>query len=570
MSKLNIRTLLACGFTLVGIMVAGVALVSYREVARLNALSSSVRENVTKRDLTVNLQMNFERQIAAMRGFLISGQEKYAATNLSARHDFEEGLRQLETRLTTPQGRELDSHLKEVYYSYAPNFDRAIEQRRTGNLQGANDTIFNDHVSELRADLSKTLQELVDWYDHEKGEAYKEQDETTSRARSAIRLGSLAAILITVVTSTGIMISITRNMANVAEIVNVLGELRRNNLAVPDMEVKAEDEIGRACRALNEMKEALREMVEKISFTAEHLASASEELSSTAELQARGAETQSGQAGQVAAAMQEMSATVAQVSDNCNQAAESSRKAADLARRGGQTVEVVLTAMRSIADSVGATAQKVEDLGQSSERIGQIIEVIDDIADQTNLLALNAAIEAARAGEQGRGFAVVADEVRKLAERTTAATREVAQTIQRVQSGTQMAVAAMGAGTRQVEGGVKVTGEAGSALREIIEASERTGDMINQIATAATEQSSTSDEINRNMEQMASLVKQSSDGAQQSAQACRDLSRLASDLQSIVSSFRLSSKKQTRPHSAGVAGFRRAVDAGRAASVGAH
>jgi methyl-accepting chemotaxis protein len=140
---------------------------------------------------------------------------------------------------------------------------------------------------------------------------------------------------------------------------------------------------------------------------------------------------------------------------------------------------------------------------------------------------------------------VVADEVRKLAERTTTATREVSQTIRGVQSGTGTAIEAMGAGTRQVEGGVEITGEAGTALREIIEASEKTGDMMNQIATAATEQSSASEEINRNMDEMASLVKQSANGALQAAQACKDLSRLASDLQNIVSGFRLSAEKET-------------------------
>jgi CHASE3 domain sensor protein len=165
MSKLNVRTLPGGGFAVLGIIVLSIALVSYSEVARLNDLASSVRENVTKRDLTVGLQMNFERQIAAMRGFLISGQEKYASTNLSARHDFEDELQQLELLLSTTHARELAGHLKSVYQNYTPNFDRAIELRRAANIQAANDAIFNDQVSTLRADLSKTLQDLVDWYD---------------------------------------------------------------------------------------------------------------------------------------------------------------------------------------------------------------------------------------------------------------------------------------------------------------------------------------------------------------------------------------------------------------------
>jgi methyl-accepting chemotaxis protein len=181
----------------------------------------------------------------------------------------------------------------------------------------------------------------------------------------------------------------------------------------------------------------------------------------------------------------------------------------------------------------------MEELGKSSDQIGRIAGVIDDIADQTNLLALNAAIEAARAGEQGRGFAVVADEVRKLAERTTTATKEIAQMIKNIQEETRTAVTAMEAGTKQVEDGVQSTSQAGDSLKQIIHMSEQVGEMITHIATAATEQSSAGEEVNNNMEQIAKLVRESAEGAQQSAKACQDLSGLALDLQNLVTKFKL-------------------------------
>src|SRR5271155_3773337 len=158
-----------------------------------------------------------------------------------------------------------------------------------------------------------------------------------------------------------------------------------------------------------------------------------------------------------------MSSTVREVSANSTKAAESAQAAAETAREGGVIVEDTLTRMRSIANAVRETAAKVQELGIRSDQIGRIIGVIDDIADQTNLLALNAAIEAARAGEQGRGFAVVADEVRKLAERTTSATKEVAQMVQGIQAGTKTAVAAMREGTQQVQQGVETTSRAGDS-----------------------------------------------------------------------------------------------------------
>jgi methyl-accepting chemotaxis protein len=238
-----------------------------------------------------------------------------------------------------------------------------------------------------------------------------------------------------------------------------------------------------------------------------------------------------------------MSATVQQVSENSNRAAAASRQAAETALHGGRTVDETLAKMRAIAIAVSGTAKKVEELGKRSDEIGRIVGVIDDIADQTNLLALNAAIEAARAGEQGRGFAVVADEVRKLAERTTSATKEIAQMINNIQDETRVAVSAMETGTQQVEEGVNSTAEAGKALKQIIEMAEQVGEMITHIATAATEQSGASEQVNQSMDQIARLNQESAAGSQEAASACQHLSGLALDLQKMVSNFQLSRVK---------------------------
>jgi methyl-accepting chemotaxis protein len=344
-------------------------------------------------------------------------------------------------------------------------------------------------------------------------------------------------------------IIITRSISRpVQQTVHVLESLAECDLR-ETLDIDTDDELGVMAAALNKTIATFRTMIATISQSAEQVASASEEISSGAGQTVESARHQADQTHQAATAMQEMTATVQQISESSQKAADTSRGAAEAARQGGQVVEATLSSMRNIAAATTKTATLVTDLGKSSEQIGKIIAVIDDIADQTNLLALNAAIEAARAGEQGRGFAVVADEVRKLAERTTKATKEIATMIQSIQAETKHAVEAMEVGNREVQVGVEKTSNSGTALKEIISMSERAGDMIAQIATAATEQSATTEQINANVTQISSATQESSAAAEQTAKACTDLSSLAFDLQKVVSQFKLDSSLQVSQHS---------------------
>ncbi|MDT8067778.1 MAG: methyl-accepting chemotaxis protein [Terriglobia bacterium] len=312
------------------------------------------------------------------------------------------------------------------------------------------------------------------------------------------------------------------------------------------IEVQNDDELGELSRWFNTFMDKLQQIIIQVAQSTEHIASAAEEISSTATQTSRSAITQKDQTTQVATAMQEMSSTVLQVSENASKAAESARRAGETARSGGAIVSETVDVIQNLANSTRNTSAKIEELGKSSDQIGQIIGVIDDIADQTNLLALNAAIEAARAGEQGRGFAVVADEVRKLAERTTQATKEIAQMIKTIQEETARAVEAMEASTSVVEHGVESATKAGNSLKEIIQSSEQVNDMITHIATASTEQSTATQQVNANMEQISSLVQESAMGAEQSAKACTDLSDLALDLQKLVGRFKLGNESTMR------------------------
>ena len=202
-------------------------------------------------------------------------------------------------------------------------------------------------------------------------------------------------------------------------------------------------------------------------------------------------------------------------------------------------MDETIRGMERISEVVRKSAETVQELGNSSNQIGEIIQVIDDIADQTNLLALNAAIEAARAGEQGRGFAVVADEVRKLAERTTKATKEIAAMIKKIQKDTVGAVESMQQGTEEVQKGKELARKAGTSLNEIITGAQKVVDIITQVAAASEEQSSTSEQISKSIESISSVTQQSAGGVQQIAHAAEDLNRLTVNLQELVANFKI-------------------------------
>jgi methyl-accepting chemotaxis protein len=325
----------------------------------------------------------------------------------------------------------------------------------------------------------------------------------------------------------------------IAKMLIMIQAISSNNLAIDDMEVSSRDQLSQAIAALNHVKNSLYALVQSITATALQVAAASEQISFSASRQSQGADRQQDQAVRVAMALQEMSAILLRVSDDANKATQAARQAAETANHGGLIVESIIIKMRLISGSIADNAKKMVELGKGSEQIGRMIGVIDEIADQTNLLALNAAIEAARAGEQGRGFAVVADEVRKLAGRTTSTTKEIARMIKNIQDETKAAAVAMEHATIQVEEGVKSTAQTGGSLKEISCTAGQVGDMIHHIAAAAIQQATVTEEITNTMQQIALLIKESALGTQQSAKACEYLSALAFDLQKLVGNFNL-------------------------------
>jgi PAS domain S-box-containing protein len=313
----------------------------------------------------------------------------------------------------------------------------------------------------------------------------------------------------------------------------------KGNLAV-GLDVKnPNDIIGKLFTGFNQVVDNIRNIITKVTEAVQATASAANQISSSTEEMAAGAQEQSSQATEVAGAVEEMTKTIFETTKNTGQATDASKNAGKVAKEGGHVVEETIEGMNKIATVVKRSAETVQELGKSSDQIGEIVQVIDDIADQTNLLALNAAIEAARAGEQGRGFAVVADEVRKLAERTTKATKEIATMIKQIQKDTSEAVVSMQQGTEEVESGKKLAQKAGESLREIITGAEHVVDIVSQVAAASEEQSSAAEQISKNIEAISSVTQESASGIQQIAHASEDLNRLTLNLQELIAQFKL-------------------------------
>ncbi|UXZ93815.1 methyl-accepting chemotaxis protein [Pseudomonas phytophila] len=330
---------------------------------------------------------------------------------------------------------------------------------------------------------------------------------------------------------------LTRSIvAPLSRAVNAAQEIAAGNLT-KHIEVDGKDEPARLLEALVIMQQNLRKTIEMISGSATQLASAAEELSAVTEESSRGLQQQNDEIEQAATAVNEMTAAVEEVARNAVSTSQASEQSTDTARQGRDKVVQTVQAIQAMTQDVQTTSTLVEGLAEQGRDIGKVLDVIRSIAEQTNLLALNAAIEAARAGEAGRGFAVVADEVRALAHRTAQSTREIEQMVAGIQSGTGNAVQSMALNTSRTQTTLDLARAAGEALEQITEAISQINERNLVIASASEEQAQVSREVDRNLVNIRDLATQSAAGANQTSAASHELSRLAVDLNGMVARF---------------------------------
>jgi methyl-accepting chemotaxis protein len=372
------------------------------------------------------------------------------------------------------------------------------------------------------------------------GNLAKENFEEATRVYQSSRMNMLIALVVGLLLSAFIAWKIIRSVvAPLTGLQATMGEIERNGDFTRRVEVSSSDEVGQTAASFNQLLVTLQKTLGEILKDTAQLDAAATDLSTTAQQVAKSSEMTSESSSAMAAAIEEMTVSVANINQNAQETSELTQHAGKLSQQGSDVIGRTVVEMHSVAKAVGESSEIIAELGRQSEKISGIVQVIKDVADQTNLLALNAAIEAARAGEQGRGFAVVADEVRKLAERTTSATGEIGTMIAAIQSSSQSAVSAMSNAAGRVETGVILADEAGEAITNIQQGSKQVEAHVGDITLILAEQDNASHSIAQQVERVAQAAEQNSAAARSSSEAAKNIEKLAQTMRATVEKFKV-------------------------------
>lgn len=410
----------------------------------------------------------------------------------------------------------------------------AVEQIKSGNYTAANKII----VEVINPTFQKTNEAAEKLFEMQMEEAEDSFNQSYDNYQSMLKLVIFILVVGSIISAFLAYLSISSITKGVESIEKSAKRMSEGDLTAR-VDYVAKDELGHIAAEFNSMAEKFSDTISQIKDSIIRLASAAEETSTVTAQTTNAINQQKSETEQIATAINQMNATVHDVAQNAVNAAEATQKADHSSAKGKEVVSQTIEAIGQLATEVEQAANVIHRLETETESIGSVLDVIKSIAEQTNLLALNAAIEAARAGEQGRGFAVVADEVRTLAGRTQKSTQEIEEMISKLQTGAVQAVQVMEASKAKSADGVEQASLAGESLDLITESVDLINNMNAQIASAAEEQGSVTEEINRNIVNISHVAEQTSVGAEQTAQASLDLAELSEQLKGLIAQFKV-------------------------------
>ncbi|MHB9093296.1 MAG: methyl-accepting chemotaxis protein [Eubacteriales bacterium] len=617
--KMTLGKKLLAGFLFVAILLLVVA---YFGITTVNTVEQDYNEivkiNAPVETLVWEIRSDQMEKVASVRGFMMYKDPQYLTTFEQINSDQDKNIEDVSKLLTTEKSKQFLTKLKDIDVKYDEKASQIFNLVKAGKENEAMEVATT--ARQMVNDYKAVTKEWEDWVSQTNDGIVKTAESTASQSKMITYTVSAVALAISILLGIFLSRSISKPVTSLAL---AAGKISEGNLTVEIPKVKSRDEIKDLANAFEIMVKNLRDLLLGITSASQSVAATSEELSSNGE-EATKATQQVAKAieqiaigsgeqaksitdtvktvEQVAMAIEQIAAgageqsknvvsTTNMVNDMVNKVdamasgMETVKQVAEqngiVAADGGKAVEKTVNGMVKVKEAVFETAQRIQELGEQSQKIGEIIQVIDDIAEQTNLLALNAAIEAARAGEHGKGFAVVADEVRKLAERSGKATKEIAELITDIQRGTKVAVESMQVGTKEVEAGVNLAKEAGESLNEIVTGVKTAGDNVHKImdiigeildgsqevskavnnvaaiteenSAATQEMSASAEQVNSAMQNIASISEESAAAAEEVSASTEELTasieeisasseqlaKMAQDLQGMVARFRL-------------------------------
>lgn len=538
--NLSIAKRISLMIVLAALVIAGVGLVGFLGTKSLQKTIQGINSEVLPRSTAIDdiKSHAFLTRVNALRHtIVIESNRKQPLDNdiTASRRLIEQRFKEYEQLAGDETDRKMIAEDRALYDQYIVGLEKLLGFSRDNDNSFAR--IALDKDVDPVAEKLRTALEAHQSYVRDQAIVSGKSSETSATRAAAISgfvilLGIVAIAVVGAVIGRSISGGLTTVQKTVERIENELDF----SLRVP---ASGRDELGRMASAFNRLLERLQINLGTIARSAANVSAASASMSETSGQVARASEEQSSSAASMAASVEQLTVSIAHVGERAGETRQATTQAGEFAASGRSVVDQTVADINAISEVVRQASSRIQELGAQSDRITSVVAVIREVADQTNLLALNAAIEAARAGEQGRGFAVVADEVRKLAERTAKSTQEITAMIEAVRTGAKSAEEGMKLAVERVALGVERSGEVNQSIRRIGESSTHTVAMVNEISSAISEQASASTSIARQIERIAQMAEECSAAASGSANSARELDKLAGEMSRIVAAYKL-------------------------------